>query len=187
MSTAVTTPTLTAGTWTVDAVHSDVSFKVRHMAVGKAKGTFALQSATLVVGDNGLADATVTAVIDAASVDTKQDQRNEHVKSADFLDVENHPTLTFVSTAVRDFDGEEFVLVGDLTIRGTTQQVELAVEYLGETVDAYGSTRAGFSATTSISRKSFGVSFEAAFGAGNAVVADKVELALELEFVKDAA
>ena len=187
MTSTVATPVLTSGTWTADAIHSDVSFKVRHMAVGKAKGTFALQSATLVVGDNGLADATVTAVIDAASVDTKQDQRNEHVKSPDFLDVENHPTLTFVSTSVRDLGGEEFVLVGGLTIRGTTQQVELAVEYLGETVDAYGSTRAGFSATTSISRKAYGVSFEAAFGAGNAVVADKVEIALELEFVKDAA
>ncbi|HEY5152232.1 MAG TPA: YceI family protein, partial [Mycobacterium sp.] len=115
MSTTVAIPTLTTGTWTADAIHSDVSFKVRHMAVGKAKGTFGLQSATLVVGDNGLADATVTAVIDAASVDTKQDQRNEHVKSPDFLDVENHPTLNFVSTSVRDFDGEEFVLVGDLT------------------------------------------------------------------------
>jgi polyisoprenoid-binding protein YceI len=186
-TTALTVPTLSGGTWTADAIHSDVSFKVRHMAVGKAKGTFALQSATLVVGDNGLADATVTAVIDAASVETKQEQRNEHVKSPDFLDVANHPTLTFVSSSVRDFDGEEFVLVGDLTIRGTSQQVELAVEYLGETVDAYGSTRAGFSATTSISRKAYGVSFEAAFGAGNAVVADKVEIALELEFVKDAA
>lgn len=186
-TTTLAAPTLSGGTWTGDAIHSDVSFKVRHMAVGKAKGTFALQSATLVVGDNGPADATVTAVIDAASVDTKQDQRNEHVKSPDFLDVENHPTLTFVSTSVRDFDGEAFVLVGDLTIRGTSQQVELAVEYLGETVDAYGSTRAGFSATTSISRKAYGVSFEAAFGAGNAVVADKVEIALELEFVKDAA
>ena len=185
-TTTLTVPTLSGGTWSADAIHSDVSFKVRHMAVGKAKGTFALQSATLVVGDNGLADATVTAVIDAASVDTKQDQRNEHVKSPDFLDVENHPTLTFVSTSVRDLGGEEFVLVGGLTIRGTTQQVELAVEYLGETVDAYGSTRAGFSATTSISRKAYGVSFEAAFGAGNAVVADKVEIALELEFVKDA-
>ncbi len=186
MATSVATPTLTAGTWVADAVHSDVSFKVRHMAVGKARGTFALKSATLVVGDNGIADASVTAEIDAASVDTKQEQRDAHVRSADFLDVENHPTLTFVSTAVKDADGEEFVLVGKLTIRGITREVELAVEYLGETVDAYGGTRAGFSATTSISRKAFDVSFDAAFGAGNAVVADKVEIALELEFVRNA-
>ena len=186
MTTSVATPTLTAGTWAADAVHSDVSFKVRHMAVGKAKGSFALKSATLVVGENGIADAAVTAVIDATSVDTKQEQRDAHVRSADFLDVENHPELTFVSKSVKDIDGEEFVLVGDLTIRDTTNQVDLAVEYLGETVDAYGATRAGFSAKTSISRKAYGVSFEAAFGAGNAVVADKVEIDLELEFVRNA-
>ena len=185
MTTSVTTPILTAGTWAADTVHSDVSFKVRHMAVGKAKGTFALKSATLVVDDNGV--HSVTAEIDAASVDTKQEQRDAHVRSADFLDVENHPVLTFVSTGIKSQDGDDFVLNGDLTIRGTTQPVELAVEFLGETVDAYGGTRAGFSAKTSISRKSYGVSFEAAFGAGNAVVADKVEIDLELEFVKNAA
>src|SRR5664279_4339527 len=186
MTSIVTTPTLTKGTWTADVVHSDVSFKVRHMAVGRAKGTFALHSATLVVGENGIGDAAVTAVIDATSVDTKQDQRNEHVKSPDFLDVANHPTLNFASTGVRDFDGEEFVLLGTLTIRGTTQPVELAAEFLGETVDAFGGTRAGFSSSTSISRKAYGVSFDAAFGAGNAVVSDKVEIDLELEFVKNA-
>ena len=184
MTTSVATPTLTAGTWAADVVHSDVSFKGRHMAVGKAKGTFALKSATLVVDENGA--HSVTAEIDAASVDTKQEQRDAHVRSADFLDVENHPVLTFVSTGLKSQDGDDFVLNGDLTIRGTTQPVELAVEFLGETVDAYGGTRAGFSAKTSISRKSYGVSFEAAFGAGNAVVADKVEIDLELEFVKNA-
>jgi polyisoprenoid-binding protein YceI len=184
MTTSVTAPVVTAGTWIADAVHSDVSFKVRHMAVGKAKGTFALKSATLVVDENGA--HSVTAEIDAASVDTKQEQRDAHVRSADFLDVENHPVLTFVSTGIKSQDGDDFVLNGDLTIRGTTQPVELAVEFLGETVDAYGGTRAGFSAKTSISRKSYGVSFEAAFGAGNAVVADKVEIDLELEFVKHA-
>ena len=184
MTTSVSTPTLTSGTWAADTVHSDVSFKVRHMAVGKAKGTFDLKSATLVVDENGA--HSVTAEIDAASVDTKQEQRDAHVRSADFLDVENHPVLTFVSTGVKSVDGEDFVLDGTLTIRGTTQPVELAVEFLGETIDAYGSTRAGFSASTSISRKSYGVSFDAAFGAGNAVVADKVEIDLELEFVKNA-
>lgn len=184
MTATLTAPIVSAGTWTADAVHSDVSFKVRHMAVGKAKGTFALQSATLTVGEDGA--VAVTAVIDAASVDTKQEQRDAHVRSADFLDVENHPTITFVSTGIKEHDGDEFILVGDLTIRDVTQSVELAVEFLGETVDAYGATRVGFSATTSISRKSFNVSFDAAFGAGNAVVADKVEISLELEFTKDA-
>jgi polyisoprenoid-binding protein YceI len=182
-SAITTTPTLT-GTWVGDAVHSDVSFKVRHMAVGKAKGTFALESATLVVPETGLQDATVTAVIDAASVDTKQEQRNEHVKSPDFLHVAEHPTLTFASTGIKNFDGSEFVVLGNLTIRGITKPVELVTEFLGATTDAYGAERAGFSATTSISRKEFDVSFNAAFGAGNSVVSDKVEISLELEFTK---
>ena len=183
----MSTPTTTlTGTWIGDTVHSDVSFKVRHMAVGKAKGTFELESATLVVPETGLADATVTAVIDAASVETKQEQRNEHVKSPDFLHVEQYPSLKFVSTGVKNFDGDEFILVGDLTIRDVTKSVELEVEFLGATTDAYGAERAGFTATTSISRKEYNVSFEAAFGAGNAVVSDKVEISLELEFTKSA-
>jgi polyisoprenoid-binding protein YceI len=181
MSTA--TDTLT-GTWVGDTVHSDISFKVRHMAVGKARGTFALESATLTVPESGLADATVTAVIDAVSVDTKQDQRNEHVKSPDFLHVEQYPTLTFKSTGIKNFDTDEFVVVGDLTIRGITKSVELATEFLGATTDAFGAERIGFSAATSISRKEFDVSFNAAFGAGNSVVSDKVEIFLELEFTK---
>ena len=139
----------------------------------------------LVIPEAGLAEASVTAVIDAASVDTKQDQRNEHVKSPDFLHVaEQYPTLNFVSTGIKNFDDDEFVIVGDLTIRGITKSVELATEFLGATTDAYGSERVGFSATTSISRKEFDVSFNAAFGAGNSVVSDKVEISLELEFTK---
>ena len=141
MTTTVTTPILTAGTWTADTVHSDVAFKVRHMAVGKAKGTFALESATLTIPETGLAGASVTAVIDAVSVDTKQEQRNEHVKSPDFLHVEQYPTLNFVSTGVKNFDNDEFILVGDLTIRDITKSVELEVEFLGATTDAYGAER----------------------------------------------
>ncbi len=178
---------LTAGTYSADAIHSDISFKVRHMAVGKAKGTFDLNSATLTVGANGISDSSVVAEIDAASVETKNDQRNAHVQSPDFLDIANHPVITFSSTEVRDFDGETLVLVGDLTIRGITKQVELATEYLGVTIDAYGATRVGFSAVGAINRRDFGVNFTAAFGASNAVVSDKVELYLELEFTKDAA
>ena len=176
-----------AGTWDIDTAHTNLGFSARHAMVAKVRGHFAEYSGTFTIDGENIANSKAELTIQAASILTGQADRDGHLKSPDFLDVENHPTLKFVSTSVRDFDGEEFVLVGDLTIRGTTQQVELAVEYLGETVDAYGGTRAGFSATTSISRKAYGVSFEAAFGAGNAVVADKVEIALELEFVKDAA
>jgi len=178
---APTTTTLAAGTWTGDPVHSDVSFKARHMAVGKVRGTFDLVSAALTVGADGIPGAQVTAVIDAASVETKSEQRNDHIKSADFLDVEKFPTIEFASTEVRDFDGESFTVVGDLTAHGVTNQVELAAEFLGQTTDAYGAERSGFSATTSISRAAFGVDIQMGFGAGNAVVGDKIEIAIELE------
>ena len=186
MTSTQTQTLLSAGTWSIDAVHSDVAFKVRHMAVGKAKGTFAVTSGTLTVGENGIADSVVTTVIDAASVSTKTPDRDAHVRSADFLDVEKYPTIEFTSTEIRDFDGETFTLVGDLTLHGVTNSVELEAEFLGETVDAYGSLRTGFSAHTTISRKAFGVDIEMAFGAGNAVVADKIEIAIETEFVKNA-
>jgi polyisoprenoid-binding protein YceI len=185
-SVETTTPQL-VGTWTADAVHTDVIFKVRHMGVGKSTGSFALKSATLSFAGEGIEAGSVTAVIDAASVQTKNEIRDNHVRSADFLDAENHPTITFSSTQIRNFDGETFVLVGDLTIRGVTKRVELAAEYLGATVDAYGKSRTGFSAIGSINRKEFGVSFSAAFGVSNSVVSDKVELSIDIEFVRDEA
>ena len=175
------------GSWIGDPVHSDVSFKVRHMAVGKARGSFTLREANLTVGPDGLAGASVTAVIEAASVDTKQEQRDAHVRSADFLDVETHPTIEFDSTGVRELDGDTFTLEGNLRIRGTSRPVELAAEFIGVTNDAYGQDRVGFSASTQISRKEFGVAFNAAFGAGDVVVADKVEIDLELEFTRSPA
>jgi polyisoprenoid-binding protein YceI len=178
----VTTPVLSTGTWAADPVHSDVSIRVRHMAVGKVKGTFSLAGGSLTVGDAGLESATVVAEIDAASVDTKNADRDAHVKGADFLDVENYPTITFRSTEIRDFDGENFTLVGDLTLHGVTKTVALDAEFLGETVDAYGATRSGFSASTSINRKDYGIVIDLAWGAGNKVVGEKIEIAIEIEF-----
>jgi len=184
--TDVTTPALT-GTWIADPVHSELTFKVRHMGVGKAGGTFALSSANLTFGPNGIEDGSVTAVVDATSVETKNDARNEHVRSADFLDIVNHPTIEFRSTGVHDFDGETFVLDGELTIRGVTRPVRLAAEFIGVGADAYGNDRAGFAATGTINRRDFGVNFSAVFGVSNSVVSDKVELSIEAEFTRDAA
>ena len=120
MTTSIATQ-LSAGTWTADAVHSDISFKVRHMGVGKARAPSTSRPPPSRSARAARRRA-VTAEIDAASVETKQEQRNAHVKSPDFLDVENHPILTFVSTGMKDFDGDDFVLVGDLTIRDTTRR-----------------------------------------------------------------
>lgn len=177
------TPTL-SGTWAADPVHSELAFKVRHMGVGRAGGTFALKSAALTIGAHGIQDGSVTAVIDAATVETKNDARNEHVRSADFLDVESYPTISFRSTGVREFDGETFLLQGELTVRGVTKPVELAAELLGGTVDAYGNDRLGFTATGSINRREFGVNFSAMFGVSNSVVSDKVELTIDVQFTR---
>lgn len=181
-----TTPVL-SGTWNADTVHSELAFKVRHMGVGKAGGTLALTDATLTFGEQGIVDGSVTAVADAASVETKNDTRNNHVRSDDFLDVENHPTVDFRSTSVRSFDGETFQLDGDLTIRGVTKPITLNAEFLGAVVDPYGNDRVGFAATGAINRKDFGVKFSPVFGVSNAVVSDKVELTIEAEFVRSAA
>ncbi|XRQ09618.1 YceI family protein [Actinomadura welshii] len=181
----MTTTVLAAGTWAGDPVHSDVSFKVRHMGVGKVRGTFALTSAALTVGAGAETGGAVTAVIDAASVHTGNEQRDQHVRSAEFLDVEKHPTIEFVSTEVRDFDGETFTLVGELTLHGVTRTVQLKTEFLGVVTDPDGTERAGFSATTSISRAAFGVDIELGFGAGNVVVADTIEITIEIEFTAD--
>jgi polyisoprenoid-binding protein YceI len=178
MTTATTI--LAAGTWVGDPIHSDISFKVRHMGLGKVRGTFALTSAELIVG-GGAPNGQVTAVIDAASVHTGNEQRDRHVRSADFLDAERYPTMAFTSTEIRDFDGETCSLVGELTLHGVTRTVELDVEFLGVAVDPSGAERTGFSATTTISRAAFGVDIQLGLGTGNVVVADTIEIAIEIE------
>lgn len=177
-----TTPELT-GSWSADPVHSELAFKVRHMGVGKAGGTLPLKEATLVFGPQGIADGSVVVTADAANLETKNEQRNGHVRSDDFLDVANHPTIVFRSTEVRNFDGETFDLVGDITIRGITKPLTLKAEFLGAIFDASGTPRTGFAATGTLNRKDFGVKFSPVFGVSNAVVSDKVELTIEAEFV----
>ncbi|MEO7125842.1 MAG: YceI family protein [Nakamurella sp.] len=176
-------PELT-GSWNADSVHSELSFKVRHMGVGKAGGTVPLKEGTLTFGAQGIIDGSVVVVADAANLETKNDQRNGHVKSDDFLDVENYPTINFRSTGVRDFDGETFELDGEITIRGITKPLTLKAEFLGAIIDASGTPRAGFAATGTLNRKEFGVKFAPVFGVSNAVVSDKVELTIEAEFIR---
>jgi polyisoprenoid-binding protein YceI len=176
-------PGYVAGTWDVDAVHSEASFVVRHMVVSKVRGRFDKFEATIVTADDPL-QSSIEATIDAGSVNTNQEQRDTHVRSADFLDVENHPVITFRSSAVRPA-GDHFALDGDLTIRGVTKPVTLELEVNGFTPDPYGGTRAGFSASTEINRPDFGVSYNGPIpGADSAMVlSDKVTLNLEIEAV----
>ncbi len=174
-------PGYVAGTWSIDPVHSEVGFAARHMMVSKVRGRFRTFSGQLVTGENPL-DSSVTAEIDMSSIDTGNEQRDGHIRSADFFEVENHPTMTYRSTGVRR-QGDGFVLDGELTIKGVTRQVPLSLELNGFGPDPYGGTRAGFSATGELNRSDFGVSFNAVMETGGAVVSDKITLHLEIEAV----
>jgi polyisoprenoid-binding protein YceI len=174
-------PGYVAGTWAIDPVHSEIGFSVRHMAVSKVKGRFDKFEGTFVTAADPLA-STVTVTADASSINTNQEQRDGHIKSADFFEVEKHPNLTFTSTGIKD-KGGEFLLEGDLTIKGTTKPVAFTLEINGFGPDIAGGTRAGFSATAEINRHDFGVSFNGPIPGvpGGVVVSDKVNLHLEIE------
>jgi polyisoprenoid-binding protein YceI len=176
-------PEYVVGTWDVDTVHSEVTFVVRHMVVSKVRGRFDKFEATIVTAEDPL-QSSVEATIDASSINTVQEQRDTHIRSADFLDVEHFPSITFQSRAVRPA-GDQFLIDGDLTIRGTTKPVTLKAEMNGFGPDPFGGTRAGFSAETEIDRTDFGVSYNGPIpGADNAVVlSDKVALHIEIEAV----
>jgi polyisoprenoid-binding protein YceI len=178
-------PGYLAGTWVIDPVHSDVGFTVRHMMVSKVRGRFARFEGEIVTGDNPL-DSSVSATIDLTSIDTNNEQRDGHIRSADFFEVETYPTMTYRSSGVRQ-DGESFILDGALTLKGVTKQVPLRLELNGFGPDPYGGTRAGFSASAEINRREFGVNFNAALETGGAVVADKISIHLEIEAVLEAA
>ena len=174
-------PGYVVGTWDIDAAHSTVGFSVRHMMVSKVRGYFRTFSGELVTAENP-ADSTVTATVDLGSIDTRQEQRDAHIRSADFFDVGNHTVMTFRSTAVST-DGADWTVVGDLTIKGITKPVELELELNGFGPDAYGGFRAGFSAKTEISRKAFGVDIDMPMDGGGVVVGDKISIELEIEAV----
>ena len=181
MTTATQIPGYVVGTWDIDASHSTVGFSVRHMMVSKVRGYFTRFTGEVVTAADP-AQSTVNATIDMDSIDTRQEQRDAHIRSADFFDVGNHTVMTFRSTEVRT-DGADWTVVGDLTIKGVTRSVELALEVNGFGPDAYGGTRAGFSAKTSISRKAYGVDIDLPMDGGGVVVGDKITVELEIEAV----
>ncbi|MCU1367981.1 MAG: YceI family protein [Ilumatobacteraceae bacterium] len=180
-TTATTIPGYTAGTWTIDATHSEVGFSIRHMMVSKVRGKFTKFEGELVTGANPL-DSSVTATIELGSIDTGNTDRDNHVRSADFFNVEAHQLMTYKSTGVRA-SGSDFILDGELTLRGVTKSVPLTLELGGFGPDAYGGTRAGFTATGEISRSDFGVDFNAALETGGVILADKVAISMEIEAV----
>jgi polyisoprenoid-binding protein YceI len=172
-----------AGTYQLDAAHKRVGFVARHMMVSKVRGEFAEATATITVAEDPL-QSSVTATIQAASITTGQNDRDNHLRSGDFLESEKYPVLTFVSTAVKSHDGNEFVLVGDLTIKDVTKQVELEVEYEGAARSPYGFDVFGFSASTEIDREEFGLTWNAALEAGGVMVGKKVKIEIEGEAIR---
>ena len=181
-STETSIPGYEAATWNIDPIHSEVGFSVRHMMVSKVRGRFTTFSGQLVTGENPT-DSSVTAEIDLSSINTGQEQRDEHIKSADFFEVETFPTMSYKSTGIRVEDGE-YVIDGDLTLKGVTKSVPLRLELNGFGPDPYGGIRAGFTATGELNRRDFNVNFTAPMQNGGVVVADKIQLHLEIEAVK---
>ncbi|MFZ1158995.1 MAG: YceI family protein, partial [Candidatus Sulfotelmatobacter sp.] len=158
--TTLTTPQTSTTTWTIDPAHAVAEFKVKHMMISNVKGQFHKLTGTLTLDESNPANSRVEAVIDAASIETRDPQRNGHLKSADFLDVEKFPTLSFKSTRVSVVGDGELAVEGDLTIRGVTRKVTFSVEGpTPPTKDPWGNTRIGLSATTKINRKDFGLTW----------------------------
>ena len=179
--TATATTQLAAGTWAIDPVHSSINFWVRHLMVSKVRGKFTNFSGEIVTADDPF-KSSATAVIDLKSISTGNDQRDEHIRSADFFEVETYPTMTYHSTGAHFEDGN-YVLDGELTLKGVTKNVPLVLELNGFGPDPYGGTRAGFSASGEINRGDFNVSFNAPLQNGGVVVGDKITLHLEIEAV----
>jgi polyisoprenoid-binding protein YceI len=180
-----TTAATTTTTWNIDPAHSVAEFKVKHMMIANVKGQFAKITGTLTLDESDLADSHIEALIEAASIETRDAQRDAHLKSADFLDVEKFPTLLFKSTRISLVRDGELAVEGDLTIRGVTRKVLFSVE--GPTPpmkDPWGNTRVAVSATTKINRKDFGLTWNAALETGGILVGDEVTITLDVEFLK---
>ena len=172
-----------AGTWTIDPSHSRLGFVARHAMVTKVRGSFDTFSGTLVIDADEPASSTASVTVALESVSTGSADRDAHLRSPDFFDVANNPEMTFASTVVKQ-DGESFVLLGDLTIKGVTRPVEIPFEPTGVATDPFGNVRAGFEGETQISRKDFGLTWNVALEAGGVLVSDAIRIQLDVSAVK---
>lgn len=186
MSTTLSPTSTELATWSIDSAHSHIEFAVRHMMVATAKGRFSDVKGTVEFDGTNLSTAKIDVEIGVASIETKQEQRDAHLRSPDFFDAENYPVLTFKSKHITGDAAGDFMIVGDLTIRGVTKEVTLAAESHGMVRDPWGLHRAGFSATGKVNRHDFGLDWNAALEAGGVVVAPEVKIVLEIEVTKPA-
>ena len=174
-------PGYKAGTWTIDPTHSEVGFSIRHIMISKVKGTFDSFDATFVTGENPL-DSTVTASASVASINTNEANRDGHLRTGDFFDAETYPTIDFVSTGVREVKGD-FLVDGNITIKGVTKPVTFDFDFGGFAVDPYGNYKAGATAKTEVTRAEFGLEYNAALETGGFLLGDKVAITIELQAV----
>jgi polyisoprenoid-binding protein YceI len=173
--------------WEIDSSHSGIHFSVRHMVVAKVRGKFARWSGSILAEDGDLARAQASVVIDASSIDTGVAERDAHLKSPDFLDVASFPEITFKSRGVAKQSDERLRVSGELTIHGVTRDVVLDVEYTGRTTDPWGNERTGFTASTTLERKDFGLTWNQVLEAGGVMVGDRINIEIEVEAVKQSA
>ncbi|AHF16062.1 YceI family protein [Niabella soli] len=173
-------------TWTIDPMHSEIGFKVRHLVISNVSGKFTEFEGTVTADKDDFSDAKASFSADINSISTGPAQRDEHLKSADFFDATNHPKLTFESTSITPKGGDEFDMTGNLTIRGVSKPVTLNVELGGIGPNAYGQTVAGFEINGKINRKDFGLNWSAVTEAGGIVVGDDIKLHISAELVKQA-
>jgi len=170
--------------WSIDPMHSEVQFKVKHLVISTVSGFFKSFEGTLETEGDDFENADITFALNIDSIDTNQTQRDEHLKSAEFFDASQYPQITFKSTSFTKTDDEEYELKGDLTIKGITKPVTLAAEFGGSTDDFYGNTKAGFEVTGKINRKEFGLTWDGVTEAGSIVVGEDIKLLINVQFAK---
>ncbi|MFD0762299.1 YceI family protein [Lutibacter aestuarii] len=168
--------------WAIDPTHSEITFKVKHLMISNVKGEFKTFEGT--IDGEDFTKSKISASIDASSISTNNDDRDTHLKSADFFEIESYPEITFVSKSIKKVDDDEFKLVGDLTIKGTTKEITLDTEFGGYMKDPYGNEKAGFSINGKLNRKDFGLNWNAALEAGGVMVGNEIKINAEVQFVK---
>lgn len=173
-------------TYKIDGAHSEVSFKVKHLMITNVTGNFTKFDGTMESSKDDFSDAVISFEADVASISTNNEQRDGHLKGDDFFAADQFPKLTFTSTELKKTGDDEYKLIGDLTIRGTTKKIELAVEYGGSTTDPYGQFKVGFEVNGKINRKDFGLVWSAVTEAGSVMLSDEVKLLLSIQFIKQA-
>ena len=172
--------------WTVDPTHSAIDFSVKHMMIAKVKGSFNKFEANILANPADLTTAEIDFTVDLASIDTRNEDRDNHLRSADFFDVENNPTLTFKSTTIKKTDDDEYAVTGDVTLNGVTKEETFDITFEGQGKDPWGNEKAGFSGKGKVKRSDYGLTYNAALETGGVLIGDQITITIEIEAAKEA-